>query len=175
MDKNFDQSIKYLFFDEGGYTNEVTDSGGPTKYGITIHDYRLYINKYGTAKDVRNLTEKQAINIYFNKYWLKMKCDKLPSGLDYAVFDYGVNSGINRSIPALQKIIGSTPDGQIGDKTLQAVSEYIDKNGVDRLITELYDERLTYLRTKPNWNVYKNGWTARCERGKKNAILMSRG
>nr|WP_318283108.1 MULTISPECIES: glycosyl hydrolase 108 family protein [unclassified Ochrobactrum] len=33
--QNLEPSLKLLFGDEGGYSNRATDSGGPTKYGIT--------------------------------------------------------------------------------------------------------------------------------------------
>src|SRR5262245_3942254 len=47
----FDRVLKH----EGGatYTNHPADPGGPTKYGITIHDVRKYLKPGATASDVK--------------------------------------------------------------------------------------------------------------------------
>ena len=47
-------------------------------------------------------TEAKAI--YRAKYWAAQRCDELPAGVDYAVFDYGVNCGIGRSGKVLRRV-----------------------------------------------------------------------
>ena len=49
-----------------------------------------------TAADVSAMKVEEAKAIYRAKYWDAQRCDELPAGVDYAVFDYGVNSGIGR-------------------------------------------------------------------------------
>ena len=44
MKSNYNDCLTRLLKDEGGYTNNPNDSGGPTNYGITLADYRKYIN-----------------------------------------------------------------------------------------------------------------------------------
>jgi lysozyme family protein len=51
-----------------------------------------------------------------------MSCDELPSGVDYAVFDYGVNSGISRAAKVLQRLVGTDVDGEIGPNTIAATT-----------------------------------------------------
>ena len=63
MRENYEDSLRRLLRHEGGYTNHPSDPGGPTKYGITIHDYRKYIKKGGTAADVKAMTLDQAKGI----------------------------------------------------------------------------------------------------------------
>src|SRR4029450_11832092 len=46
---NYDESLKRLLVHEGGYSNHPSDPGGPTNFGITLHDYRTYIDPDGTA------------------------------------------------------------------------------------------------------------------------------
>ena len=50
---SYDESLGRLLVHEGGYSNHPSDPGGPTNFGITIHDYRRYIRPSGTAADVR--------------------------------------------------------------------------------------------------------------------------
>ena len=101
MKNNFNDCLIRLLKDEGGYTNDPSDNGGATNFGITIGDYRKYINKNATATDVKNMKVEDAKAIYKAKYWDSLGCDSLPSGVDYTVFDYGVNSGLGRPRKAL--------------------------------------------------------------------------
>src|SRR5262249_41367917 len=114
MDRNYDTSLTELLESEGGYTNERTDPGSPTNFGITIYDAGMYLNPalsdappwtLSDIKFMKNMTVEQAKAIYRGKYWKLLKCDFLPDGVDYSVFDFGVNSGVTRSAKYLQAIV----------------------------------------------------------------------
>ena len=45
--------------------------------------------------DVKALTKAEAGQIYRKNYWDVIKGDQLPPGVDYAVFDFAVNSGFS--------------------------------------------------------------------------------
>ena len=87
---NYDEALRRLLAHEGGYTNHPSDPGGPTNFGITIHDYRKYVKPNATAADVRAMTVDEAKAIYRAKYWNAQRCDGLPAGVDYSVFDYAL-------------------------------------------------------------------------------------
>src|ERR1044071_2425414 len=91
------ESIRRVLASEGGYVNHPSDPGGPTNFGITIADYRKYAKRDATAADVKAMRLDEARAIYRAHYWDALGCDELPAGLDYAVFDYGINSGIGRA------------------------------------------------------------------------------
>lgn len=147
MKNNFETIFPLLIKDEGGYGNDPADAGGPTKYGITIDDVQKYIKKGATADDVRALTLDQAKTIYRDKYWNALDCDNLTSGVDYTVFDYGVNSGLGRPRNCLKK--------------------FADKKG-DELIDAINDERMSFLKglvdRKPSQSKFLKGWTNRVTR-----------
>src|SRR6266849_6893796 len=103
---SYDEALARLLVHEGGYSNHPSDPGGPTNWGITIHDARAYWKKDATASEVRNMPVEVAKDIYRSKYWGAMRCDELPAGVDYAVFDYGVNSGIGRAGKVLRRKLG---------------------------------------------------------------------
>ena len=140
MRSNYNDCLSRLLKDEGGYSNNPNDPGGPTNFGITLKDYRLYINKQGTADDVRRMTVDQAKEIYKSKYWDALSCDSLPSGVDYSCFDYGVNSGLGRPRRDLQK--------------------FKDLSGV-ALINAINDERLAFLQNLNTWPTFGKGWSRR--------------
>lgn len=154
----FDLVIPRLLSHEGGYSNHPSDPGGPTNYGITITDYRLYINKNGTASDVRNLKKSQAIEIYKEKYWNKMLCDDLEAGLDYTIFDLGVNSGVGRSAEFLRKATNYS----LSPKTI--TFDLVQKSydfSTAHLINKINDLRMDFLQRLRTWPVFGRGWSRR--------------
>ena len=58
-------------------------------------------------------------SLYKTEYWDKVRGDDLPSGVDWAAFDWAVNSGSKRPAKAIQRIVGAKQDGAIGPKTLK--------------------------------------------------------
>lgn len=156
MKQNFNFAIKELLKSEGGYSNHPDDKGGPTNFGITITDYRLYIKRSGTSEDVRNMTQQQAIDIYKSKYWDALDCDNLPSGLDYCVFDYGVNSGVARA-----------------KKVLLSFENIKDTK---KLINLICDERLSFMkriRGGKDWSVFGKGWSSRVARVRNDSLSLA--
>src|SRR5690606_4970986 len=117
----FSRALPLVLEHEGGYSNHPNDPGGPTNYGITIADYRRYVKADATAADVRAMRLDDAGAIYRAAYWNALRCDSLPPGLDYAVFDYGVNSGVGRAAKVLRRLLGLPDSGGITEAVLTAV------------------------------------------------------
>ena len=168
---NYDACLARVLKHEGGYSDHPSDPGGPTNFGITIHDYRRYIKASGTAADVRAMTLADAAKIYRERYWHALRCDELPAGLDYAVFDYGVNSGIGRSAKVMQRLLG------IGDGTAMtdAVIAAVRKAAPSSLIGRLCDERLAFLKSLRTWPVFGAGWGRRVADVRRDALAMAKG
>ncbi len=161
--QNLGPSLKLLFGDEGGYSNSKTDSGGPTKYGITHKTLAAYRGvKSVTAQQVKDMTIEEAEEIYRRSYWLQSGGDLLLSGLDYAAFDFGVNSGPARAVKTLQAVVGVAQDGIVGMQTVAAVKAY--RGGVEKLIRDYCDRRMAFLRSlggKTGFSANGRGWTIR--------------
>lgn len=160
MQDTFEAIQPHLFGHEGGFANrpEKADPGGPTKYGITIRTLGQWRGRNVTIDDVRNLTRAEARQIYKAQYWDMVRGDRLPAGLDYAVFDFGVNSGPGRAARHLQKLLGVSVDGLIGLETLNALDHHPDIPG---LIKTYCAARLRYMSGLKNWRFNKTGWRRR--------------
>jgi lysozyme family protein len=166
----YDEALRRLLAHEGGYTNHPSDPGGPTNFGITIYDYRKYVKPNATAADVRAMTVGEAKAIYRKRYWDAQRCDELPAGLDYSVFDYGVNSGIGRSGKVLRRVVG-LPDSThvITDDVLRAVA----KRDPPALVVAINDERLAFLKRLKTWPAFGKGWGARVAAVKSVSLHMA--
>lgn len=169
--RNYDEALRRLLVHEGGYTNHPADPGGPTNFGITIHDYRRYIKANATADDVRAMKLAEARAIYRAKYWGAMRCDNLPDGVDYAVFDYGVNSGIGRAGKVLRRVLKlSDNTSAVTDDVIKA-ARLKDPSDVCEAIC---DERIAFLKGLKTWPVFGAGWGRRVAEVRRASVAMAR-
>lgn len=170
MKINYEESLRRVLASEGGYTNHPSDPGGPTNFGITIGDYRHYVNPSATAADVRAMKVDEAKTIYRARYWDAQRCDELPSGVDYAIFDYGVNSGIGRSGKVLRRCLKLTDQSSV--VTDAVIAAATTANAKD-LISAICDERLRFLKSLKTWPVFGAGWGERVGMVRKAASVMA--
>lgn len=170
---NYNEALRRLLIHEGGYTNHPSDPGGPTNFGITIHDYRKYVKPGATAADVRAMKIEEARRIYRAKYWDAQCCDELPAGVDYAVFDYGVNSGIGRSGKVLRRCLRLPDNTSVVTGAVIAAARHADPKA---LAAAICDERLRFLKSLRTWGVFGKGWGRRVAEVKTFSLaLVTRG
>lgn len=163
MRETLPAALTLMFGSEGGYSNAKTDSGGPTKYGITAKTLAAHRGVASvTADDVKAMTIDEATEIYERSYWAQSGGDLLPAGLDYAAFDFGVNSGPGTAAKKLQKVVGVREDGHIGEATIAAVQKY--PGGIKQLIRDYCDARMAFLKSltgSTGFSANGRGWTIR--------------
>lgn len=115
---------------DGGYTNDPKDPGGETKFGVAKRSH--------PNLDIPNLTLSQAMDCYYNDYWLKFGCEKLKSPMSFAAFD----SFVQHQPTVVQGWL----------KTSKDLQEFLELRRVFYL--RLIDKNPSFLR-------FKNGWLAR--------------
>lgn len=158
MRANFDAALAAVLKHEGGFVCHPKDPGGATNKGVTQTTYDLWRIDHGLPKQsVKCITPAEICAIYKGRYWDKVSGDKLPSGLDYATFDFGVNSGPKRAAQYLQRLIGVIDDGKIGPATLEAVEAF----PVAELIDGLCNLRQGYVQRLGTFAQFGRGWTRR--------------
>ncbi len=168
--QDYDEALRRLLAHEGGYSNDAADPGGPTNFGITIADYRKYVKADATAADVRAMRLDEAKAIYRARYWDAQRCDELPAGVDYAVFDYGVNSGIGRSGRVLRRELRLPDDTSVVTDAAIAAARGADARA---LIVAICDERLVFLQSLKTWAAFGKGWGRRVAEVKAVALAMA--
>ena len=157
MESNFQRALPRVLKHEGGYVDHPKDPGGATNKGVTIATFRRYVKANGTKADLRAITNEQVATVYYKHYWAAVHANELPTGVDYAVFDFAVNSGPSRAAKFLQRVVGAAQDGRIGPATLAAVK----KDDPIAVIAKLCDARLSWLKTLKTWSTFGKGWERR--------------
>jgi len=172
MKNNFNACLPLVLVHEGGWSDHPSDPGGATMRGITLATFRgYYQNSRLTKEQLRAITDEQVAEIYRKKYWDAVRGDDLPKGIDYAVFDFGVNSGPGRAIKAIQKVVGVPQDGVLGPVTLRA----IEMKPAGWSISELCSNRLKWLQTLKTYATFGRGWKTRVEHVQRDALAMVTG
>lgn len=136
----FEKALKFVLKWEGGYVNNPNDKGGATNKGITQSTYNTWLRSKGqNIKDVRNITDSEVKEIYYNNYWLKAGCDKMSEKFAILCFDTAVNMGVSR----------------VGEFLKAAEYKYPDKFIIARI--RKYNEFAKY----GNQKIFLQGWLNR--------------
>lgn len=161
MKSNTQQVLRWIGLSEGGYVNDPRDPGGATDRGITQSTYDAWNKARGRPKrPVRGISKAEAEEIIVAQYMTPVRFDELPSGIDYAVADFAVNSGPARAVKELQRVLGfkgAAMDGIMGQKTLAA----INARNLSDLIVAYCERRMAYLRGLATFKTFGKGWTSR--------------
>ncbi len=168
MQNNFDKCLEMLLHHEGGYVNDSRDSGGMTNLGVTKRVYDKWIDRESTEQEMRDLTPDDVAPIYKKNYWDRVKGDLLPSGLDWACFDWAVNSGSGRPAKAVQRAVGATVDGAIGKQTVGLIME----KDPEFIIDYVYTVRKSFYESLDDYKHFGRGWSRRNKETLRQALSM---
>ena len=115
----FVAAVERVLADEGGYSANPKDPGGPTKFGISARS--------NPGVDIAALTRDGAIEIYWREWWHRFGFARLPDAIGAKTFDLAVNVGASHAIQCLQRAIRAcdplsivTEDGVLGVATILA-------------------------------------------------------
>jgi lysozyme family protein len=155
---SFDSIIDEILIREGGgkVTNDPTDSGGKTQWGISEK------SNPEAWKDGK-VTEQEARDIYFKKYVKGPGFDKIiDSNLQAQLVDFGVNSGPAIAIKKLQGAMKLfEQDGILGPNTLDNVRNWDPKVLNNLLVVARVKMICQIVKKNPSQLVYLNGWVER--------------
>ena len=165
---NWQKSFEQMLASEGGYVNHPSDPGGMTNLGVTKRVWEEWVGRESNEKEMRSLTPEMVEPLYKRKFWDACKCDEMPSGIDYLVFDFAVNAGPGRSAKILQTAVGVTPDGGIGPMTLAAVNSFSEAELVEKFSQAKED----FYRSLNTFETFGKGWLNRVAAVKIKATSM---
>lgn len=147
---------------EGGFVNDPDDSGGATKYGITLATLSKWRGKKCTLNDIFNLKLDEALLIYEKKFLDEFSYSQIESDNKVLVmFDLAAHSGVQRSVMVAQKILGVKIDGNCGPKTLAALNSFSEKVFCREFLQAQQDRYFDIAETRPKDRKFLRGWVIR--------------
>jgi lysozyme family protein len=176
MISNWQKAFEQMLASEGGFTDDERDKGnslpdgrkGSTMLGVTQFNWEQHVGHEVTHDHMRRLTPADVEPLYKKKYWDVVRADELPSGIDYLVFDMGVNAGPGRAIKLMQTALGVPADGGFGAMTMAAV---LAADPV-KLIDDFSQAKEDFYRSLDSFTVYGTGWLNRVAAVKLKASSM---
>ena len=157
----FNKAFTNLIKEEGGYVNDKADPGGETKYGISKRSY--------PKMDIKNLTLKQASNIYQRDFYNAMQCDELPSDMiAQEVLEQGVNMGIKTAVKFLQIVAKSMGkpidiDGKMSKQLLTVLKDIPEDVLLIAIKSLAVAHYLELAHERPPMRKFLNGWIRRVQ------------
>ena len=168
MIENFQKSLALMLAHEGGFSNDPHDPGGMTNLGVTRRAWEAYVQRQVDEAEMRGLTPAIVAPFYKARYWDACKCDQLPLGVDYAVFDFAVNAGASRASKTMQAALGTAADGIIGPATI-GVATNADP---DKFLEKFSAAKEQFYRNLPTFEHFGKGWLRRVSEVKQTAEGM---
>ena len=150
---DFDQAFERLIAHEGGYSDHKDDPGGETNWGITARTARAN----GYTGSMRELTRRQAREIYRVAYWGRARADDYDPAIGFQLFDAAVNHGIGNAIRFLQRAVGVADDGIVGPQTVAAINSMQTTD----VLARFNAERLDFYTRLSTWPSFGRGWVRR--------------
>ncbi|MCT7662319.1 glycoside hydrolase family 108 protein [Shinella kummerowiae] len=127
---------------EGGWSDHKADPGGKTMYGVTEAVFHAWLKAQGKAvRPVKSITKAEALAIYRKNYWDACGAPTLKPGVDLAVYDASVNSGVSRGLKWLKASIGS--------------------NDHSVTVKRICRARLSFMQSLKIWQSFGRGWGRR--------------
>ncbi|SAJ96475.1 glycosyl hydrolase 108 family protein [Burkholderia multivorans] len=148
---SFDDAFAALIGNEGGYSNNPSDPGGETMWGITARVARAS----GYMGAMKDLPQETAKAIAKKLYWDPLQLDSLDPRVAFQIFDANYNGG--HVVIWMQGASGAKVDGLIGPNTVAAV-QTVDPL---RFILRFNALRLTYFTSLSTWATFGKGWVRR--------------
>jgi lysozyme family protein len=164
----FTRSLRMLLRHEGGYVDHPADRGGPTNRGVTQKTYNSFRKAKGHAtRDVRELTEEELGELYYQGYWRPAGCHEAPNeAIAALVFDASVNHSPRAAVRQLQQSADMpirNCDGRWGPKTrarvLAAAADPVSLVDACLLTREGFYRQI--VRDDPKQGVFLRGWMNR--------------
>lgn len=165
----FERAFSYLLENEGGFVDDPDDPGAATKWGITAATLSAWRDIECSSDDVWDLTLIEARAIYLDWYWERLGCDRLPEGVDVALFDTGVLYGTVIASKLAQETLNALGctlrvDGVLGPVSGAAIASSDPSAFLTLFVDNILSRIDALVEKKARLQKYKLGWQNRARK-----------
>ena len=160
MPEAFDKAFELLMEYEGGYSNDLADRGGETRFGISKRAY--------PDEDIANLTLERAKEIYLRDYWNPLRLGEVSdAAMAGEIFEQAVNFGLRAAARNTQEALNYLGqnvgiDGEFGPQTLAAINGFKDARLLFKVVNGLqFCRYLNIVKVNPGQKRFARGWLRR--------------
>jgi lysozyme family protein len=173
MKENRYKIMPFIFESEGAYA--LREDLGQSNKGIELHTFFNYRKRHGMQlpvyKDLENITEKEASDIYNELFFDRCGFDQLASGVDYAVADCCITLGVHGAADLLQQAFKIENTGKFDQQTI----DYLNGKDPKEIVQQIRDAWIAMKKNQPLWGKRGKGWTNRNNKVLDRALAMVAG
>lgn len=142
-DEKFNTCLDFTLKEEGGYSNNPDDHGGPTKAGITQADFTRWLTLHQLPeRPVHTASLDEIRAIYEEFYYIQIGCDRLQPAWALLMFDTHVLCGPGYA------------------RTWYAVA----RGSIDRFVECREHHHMFVASQHPSQRQFLHDWLGRCAR-----------
>lgn len=163
----FEPAFEIMMANEGGYklTNNPHDRGGQTYAGISR---KFWPSWQGWAYvDRGEIPPTQLVRAFYKtNFWDVVRGDELTDNrIASSIFNFAVNTGVKVAVKLAQIVVGVTPDGSLGEKTLIALNASPASTFIPNYTLAKIARYRDIVRRDPTQKVFLLGWINRSLEG----------
>lgn len=161
----FDKALAYVLINEGGFTDDRRDPGGPTQWGIIKKEYEHWLGRELAPDEVRKMPFSTAIEIYKKNFWNVIKGDEYDSDAKaIAIMDTAVNKGIGGCMDCIKDSLNNHSLSRFGDDTIQNVNMVSSSYFLGRFSASVLHYNAQRIVKYPHMEWARKGWNNRANR-----------
>lgn len=151
--KKFVEAVEFVLSNDSIYIENIADLGSTKNFGISLRFYQQFISKDANLETIKNLFRYDAIEIYYNHFWITAYESIISQAIVERVLDCAIIVGIGNANKILQRSVwGCTgnmlkpiDDGVIDHETLHQVNYFgsnllfpfrVERSAFHRLLAE---------------------------------------
>ena len=162
----FAPAFEEMIRNEGGFVlHHVSgDRGGQTFAGIARNMHPTWNGwKVIDRGETGDPSLMQMVREFYKEhFWDKIKGDDHQNqGIAENLFDFAVNAGLRTASKLGQKVVGATPDGIIGDKSVQRFNEFDEEYFVAKYALAKIARYAAICTRTPDQKKFLLGWINR--------------
>jgi lysozyme family protein len=168
---DFNPAFEKMISDEGGYqlTDIPGDRGGQTYAGIARKPNPNWAGwDLVDRKEMGGQLTSMVREFYRQNYWDRIKGDQISDQqIAETIFNFAVNTGTGVAIKLAQVIVGATPDGGIGPKTVELLNRCTSEKFVPTYALAKIQRYVSICNKDRSQSKFLLGWCNRTLQGLK--------